>query len=134
MAELLEKKLDETLVIKSQFYKDIQNFKDRIQYIQDKLNIISQLLVQRKPRNYIGRIIISTTDDIESKVIKHYGGKRWKRVVNFLRGVSKGSEELDKKFGEEWVCLRESNIPNHSHNVSLDNNNNNTFTSNSRTL
>ena len=65
----------------------------------------------------MGKIIISTTDDVESKVIKHYGGKRWRRIVNFLRGVNGNDETLGKKFGEEYVCLRESNIPIHTHDM-----------------
>ena len=65
----------------------------------------------------MGKIIISTTDDVESKVIKHYGGKRWRRIVNFLRGVNGNDETLGRKFGEEYVCLRESNIPIHTHDM-----------------
>lgn len=67
--------------------------------------------------NYRGRIIVSVTDDTEKKVIKHYGGKSWKRVVNFLRGVDNNDSGLGKKFGEEYVCLRQSNVPIHTHNV-----------------
>ena len=75
------------------------------------------LLIEVKPISYPGRIIISTTDDIESKVIKNYGGRKWKRVVNFLRGVDLDSTELGVKFGEAYVELRESNVPNHTHEV-----------------
>ena len=75
------------------------------------------LLIEVKPISYPGRIIISTTDDIESKVIKNYGGRKWKRVVNFLRGVDLDSTDLGVKSGEAYVELRESNVPNHTHEV-----------------
>lgn len=73
-----------------------------------------------KPLVYVGRIIVSTTDDTEMKVIKHYGGKTWRRMVNFLRGVDEEDEHLGRKFGEEYVCLRESNVPIHAHRFSVD--------------
>lgn len=46
--------------------------------------------------------------------------------MNFPRGVSledqfrygvPRKELIGSRFGEEWVCLRESCIPNHTHNV-----------------
>ena len=69
------------------------------------------------PLNYIGRIIISHTDDTEQKVIANYGGKRWRRIENFLRGVGEKDPNniIGQKTGEEYVALRESNIPVHSH-------------------
>ena len=71
--------------------------------------------------NYIGRIIISYTDDTEQKVIANYGGKAWRRIENFLRGVDENNPENipGQKFGEEYVELRESNIPIHSHSETL---------------
>lgn len=73
------------------------------------------------PLNYVGRIIISYTDDTEQKVIANYGGRRWRRIENFLRGV--GNNDPDnipgQKMGEEYVELRESNIPIHSHSERL---------------
>ena len=68
-----------------------------------------------RPRTYVGRIVISTTDDVESKVIAHYGGTRWKRVMNFLRGVEPDSDSLGSKQGEAFVSLRASNIATHAH-------------------
>ena len=73
-----------------------------------------------KPLTYVGRIIVSTTDDTERKVIGHYGGKAWRRIVNFLNGVEEDDGSLGEKSGEEYVCLRESNVPIHSHNVRID--------------
>lgn len=35
--------------------------------------------------------------------------------MNFLKGVEHNSEEFGNKLGEEYVCLRESNIPVHTH-------------------
>ena len=67
--------------------------------------------------NYVGRIIVSTTDALEREVIEHYGGKRWRRIMNFLRGIDINDSGLGKKFGEEFVCLRESNVPIHTHEV-----------------
>lgn len=64
----------------------------------------------------MGRIVVSTTDDIESKVIRHYGGTRWRRLVNFMRGVNEGA---GRRGGESCVCLRESNVPVHTHEVTL---------------
>ena len=75
-------------------------------------------MVSVKPLTYVGRVVMSTTDDTEQKVIAHYGGKRWMRIENFLRGVDADSE-LGKRLGEEYVCLRESNVPIHTHNETL---------------
>ena len=73
------------------------------------------------PLNYIGRIIMSFTDDTEQKVISNYGGKRWRRIENFLRGVKLDdpNDLPGRKWGEEYVELRESNIPIHSHSESI---------------
>ena len=71
------------------------------------------------PVNYKGRIVVSTTDDTEAKVIEHYGGKKWRRIMNFLRGVENHSDECGKKVGEAYVCLRESNVPIHQHNANV---------------
>ena len=71
------------------------------------------------PVNYKGRIVVSTTDDTEAKVIEHYGGKKWRRITNFLRGVENHSDECGKKVGEAYVCLRESNVPIHQHNANV---------------
>ena len=71
------------------------------------------------PLNYIGRIIISYTDDTEQKVMAKYGGKRWMRIENFLRGVADGdTSDINtpgRKLGEDFVALRESNVPIHQH-------------------
>lgn len=72
-----------------------------------------------RPLTYVGRVVISTTDDIEQKVINHYGGKRWRRIENFLRGVDEAAK-LGRRFGEEYVCLRESNVPIHTHDETLE--------------
>ena len=76
-----------------------------------------ELFASVPPLNYIGRIIISYTDDIEQKVIANYGGKSWRRIENFLRGVRLDDEENipGRKIGEAYVALRESNIPIHAH-------------------
>lgn len=76
-------------------------------------------MIAVKPYTYAGRIVISTTDDTELKVIKNYGGKQWRRVLNFLRGVDETSSDLGKRLGESKVCLRSSHIPNHTHKMSL---------------
>ena len=77
-----------------------------------------QLMLSIKPLTYVGRVVMSTTDDTEQKVIAHYGGRRWMRIENFLRGVDDESE-LRKRMGEEYVCLRKSNVPIHTHNETL---------------
>jgi hypothetical protein len=93
----------------------------QLQDIEEKLNLIQELATSVPTLNYIGRIIVSTTDDTEQKVISHYGGKSWRRIENFLRGV--GCEDPDnvpgQKFGEEYVALRESNIPIHAHSETI---------------
>ena len=42
-------------------------------------------------------------------------------MENFLRGVEDESE-LGRRLGEEYVCLRESNVPLHTHDEVLDKN------------
>ena len=60
-------------------------------------------------------MIISTTADTEKKVIEKYGGTKWRRITNFLNGVPDDSPKIGQKYGEEYVCLRESNVPIHTH-------------------
>ena len=42
--------------------------------------------------------------------------------MNFLRGVAATDGNLGKKLGEEYVCLRESNVPIHTHEAKLSSN------------
>ena len=93
---------------------------DGLRRIQSKIKVVFELIRAAKPLTYVGRIIVSTTDDIEMKVIEHYGGKKWRRMVNFLRGVGSG-DSRGRKWGEEYVCLRESNVPLHQHDIQLKN-------------
>ena len=83
------------------------------------MNEVKELLVSIRPMNYVGRLIMSVEDDTEQKVIKHYGGRHWRRITNFLKGVDKDDPSLGDKCGEEYVCLRESNVPIHTHNLTL---------------
>lgn len=122
MEQILKPKLDQELVPKGEFMFWYCQQLDALDRIYAKIELIRDMLNSMKPMNYTGRIIISATDDTEQKVIQHYGGKRWRRIENFLRGVNGGTiEERDfgKKLGEEYVCLRESNIPLHTHGSSL---------------
>lgn len=108
--------LDAELTPVSAFYARVNKILERLEQAKNGINTIIDLAKSIRPRTYVGRIIISTTDDTEKKVISKYGGTRWRRVVNFLRGVD-GDSELGKKHGEEYVCLRTSSIPNHSHSM-----------------
>ena len=115
MQDLLKSKLDEELILRSEFMTWFYEQEAHLGELANKIQEIRELAESAPPLNYVGRIVISTTDDVEAKVIKNYGGKHWKRVVNFLRGVDADSPDLGKKFGEEYVCLRESDIPFHTH-------------------
>lgn len=115
MSEIVNVFLDQELIPIKEFNAWYVKIVDRFKKIEDVLNEIRLLLISVPLKTYVGRIIISTTDDIETKVIKHYGGKRWRRIVNFLRGVDRTDASIGQKFGEELVCLRESNVPNHTH-------------------
>ena len=98
------------------YYEKLKKIKE----LEEKIGKIKELLTSRTPSAYVGRIIVSTTDDLESKVIAHYGGKRWRRIINFIRGIrNDGNEVPGSKGGESFVCLMESNVPNHTHNVTL---------------
>lgn len=114
MEDILKLKLDELLVPKYEFAGWYNDIVDRMSKLNDRLQLYRQMLISIKPLNYVGRIVMTSTDDTEQKVIKHHGGKKWRRIVNFLRGVGEWSE-LGTKLGEEYVCLRESNIPVHTH-------------------
>ena len=85
--------------------------------IEEKLETAKNLVVSVPPLNYVGRIIVSYTDATEQDVIANYGGKRWRRIENFLRGVEENDVDNipGRKFGEDYVALRESNIPIHTH-------------------
>ena len=118
LEELVRPKLDRELVLRSEFLFWYNTCMKRLAEAERKIQTIGELSLSVPVLPYVGKIIISTTDDTEKKVISHYGGKKWVRIVNFLRGVVDGSDEmLGRKMGEEYVCLRESNIPIHTHDV-----------------
>ena len=117
--DILQPKLDQELVSKSEFMTWMIECANRIEQASGKILQVQDWLKSMKPINYAGRIIISATDDTEQKVIAKYGGKRWRRLHGFLRGVDATDPQDDmgfgSKFGEEYVCLRESNVPIHVH-------------------
>jgi len=124
LAQIMKPKLDRELIPISEFMAWYNHCTEVLDRIIAKLQTLKELLQSVKPMTYVGRIIISTTDDIEQKVIQKYGGTRWRRVMNFLRGVesdneNKTDEVLGRKLGEEYVCLRESNIPTHTHKIQV---------------
>lgn len=116
MEEILRVKLDELLVPKSEFQRWYNSMMDKLLELSGRIQELRQILKSVKPMVYVGRVIVSTTDDTEQKVIQKYGGRRWRRMVNFLRGVNDYGQ-VGKMLGEEYVCLRESNVPVHSHDV-----------------
>lgn len=120
MADILKPKLDETLVPKSEFFGWYSDMIKKLKEISDLMVELNDLCVAVPPMNYCGRIIVSTTDDTEQKVIKHYGGKQWRRITNFLRGVGENDDGFGKKHGEEYVCLRESSVPIHTHGLGIE--------------
>jgi microcystin-dependent protein len=115
------KLLDGLLMTVSEFMQWYDQASKRLDAIEKKIEIAEQLCKSVPPLNYIGRIIISYTDDTEQKVIANYGGKSWRRIENFLRGVGANDPNNipGQKTGEEFVALRESNIPIHSHTETL---------------
>ena len=125
MDRMLEKKLDECLVPRNKYMSWHNGTLDKIKELQGKLDILRQMLASMKPVTYVGRIILSTKDDTEQKVIRNYGGRKWRRLTNFLRGTNPGLE-TEGKLGEEFVCLRESNIPIHAHNMKVETTQNDT--------
>ena len=120
MWSILKPKLDELLVPTSEFLSWSAEMTARIRAVEEGILELKSLMKSVKPLNYKGRIIVSTTDALEREVIEHYGGKRWRRIMNFLRGVEMNDKDLGRKFGERYVCLRESNVPIHTHKVQLD--------------
>ena len=87
MQELLMKHLDRLLIPVSEFMQWYNEKVKQLDEIEAKIETIRRLIKSVPPLNYIGRIIISFTDDTEQKVIANYGGKSWRRIENFLRGV-----------------------------------------------
>ena len=88
MQELLMKHLDRILMPKSEFLQWYVQKLDALKEIEQKIAVAQGLVVSVPPLNYVGRIIVSYTDDTEKKVIASYGGKSWRRIENFLRGVN----------------------------------------------
>ena len=125
MQDILKPLLDRELVTKSEFVAWYNDCMRRLSEILLQLQVMKGLLASMKPIVYVGKIIISTTDNTEDKVIQNYGGVRWRRMLNFLRGVYEKEDEnrlkLGNKWGEAYVCLRESNVPIHTHAVKLNN-------------
>lgn len=119
MQELLMKHLDRILMPKSEFLQWYVQKMDALKEIEQKLAVAQGLVVSVPPLNYIGRIVVSYTDDTEKKVIANYGGKSWRRIENFLRGVSEDDPDVGRKLGEDYVELRESNMPVHTHSETL---------------
>ena len=123
MKELLEKHLDRLLMPVSEFMQWYMEKSKKLDEIEQKLEVARELVVSVPPLNYVGRIIVSYTDATEQEVIANYGGKSWRRIENFLRGVRENDVDNipGKKFGEDYVALRESNIPIHAHSETIDN-------------
>jgi hypothetical protein len=119
MFELLTPHLDRNLMPVSEFMAWYIEKTKQLDEIEAKIGIARELSVSVPPLNYIGRIIVSTIDDTEQKVVARYGGKRWRRIENFLRGVSEDDPDVGRKLGEEYVELRESNVPIHTHKETL---------------
>ena len=119
MSELLAPHLDRNLMPLTEFMSWYIEKNKQLQEIEDKIALAKELSVSVPPLNYIGRIIVSTVDDTEQKVVARYGGKRWRRIENFLRGVEEDDPEVGRKLGEDYVELRESNIPIHTHTETL---------------
>ena len=88
MQELLMRHLDNILMPEAQFMEWYIKKSKQLDEISKKIELAKELAVSVPPLNYIGRIIVSYTDDTEQKVIAHYGGKSWRRIENFLRGVN----------------------------------------------
>lgn len=87
IAQIFKKILDVELVQKIEFSSWYNRQMEVLAEIQTKVDLIKELIKSMKPMNYAGRIIISVTDDTEQKVVANYGGRKWRRITNFLRGV-----------------------------------------------
>ena len=122
MQELLMRHLDNILMPVAKFMEWYIKKSKQLDEISKKIELAKELAVSVPPLNYIGRIIVSYTDDTEQKVIAHYGGKSWRRIENFLRGVDEDDANniLGRKWGEDYVALRESNVPVHAHSETID--------------
>ena len=103
MQELLIKHLDRILMQKSEFLQWYVQKIDALNQIESKLKVAQGLVVSVPPLNYVGRIVVSYTDDTEQKVIVNYGGKSWRRIENFVRGVRKDDPDNipGQKLGED---------------------------------
>ena len=122
MTELLTKHLDKILMLTQEFMQWYVAKSKQLDEIEAKIELAKELATSVPQLNYVGRIIVSYTDDTEQKVIAHYGGKSWRRIENFLRGVT--DDDADnipgRKLGEEYVELRESNVPVHAHSETIE--------------
>ena len=123
MQELLMRHLDNILMPVDEFMQWYIKKSKQLDEISKKIELAKELAVSVPPLNHIGRIIVSYTDDTEQKVIAHYGGKSWRRIENFLRGVNEDDANniLGRKWGEDYVALRESNVPVHAHSETITN-------------
>lgn len=119
LQELLTPHLEYNLMPTLEFMDWYAQKTRQLDELQEKVALANELSVSVLPLNYIGRIIVSSTDDTEQKVISKYGGKHWRRIENFLRGVGQDDPDVGKKLGEEYVELRESNVPIHTHKETL---------------
>ena len=75
MSELLAPHLDRNLMPVTTFMSWYIEKNKQLQEIEDKIALAKELSVSVPPLNYIGRIIVSTVDDTEQKVVARYGGK-----------------------------------------------------------
>ena len=123
LGKLLAPKLDSELVPRREYMSWHAKKLAQMEALSARIAELEDMLGARKPAVYAGRVVISTTDATERDVVAHYGGKRWRRIENFLRGVDAESAEEERgfgqKLGEEHVCLRSSNIPIHAHGGTL---------------
>lgn len=65
MEDILRVKLDKLLIPKSEFIQWYNGIVKQLNEIRDMLEELKRLQISIKPRTYLGRVIISTTDDTE---------------------------------------------------------------------
>ena len=98
-----------TTFIKKYIYwlKQIGNLNTKLREIKDSINMGVRFPL------HTGHIICSATDSTEDKVIENYGGRHWKRIVNFLLGTSignyKGEFSETKSYAVNDIVKRGNN-------------------------
>lgn len=115
--------LDLLLVKNSEFISKYIDWLTKLANLNRKVYDLEHILLLGKmPDLHVGMVIHSALADTENKIRDQFGGKSWKRIMNFplltrdnFTGDPLHQVGIGGRYGASFVGLVQNNIPNHYH-------------------